>query len=151
MTAGRPFLAALALVSVMTGGCSEEPVILECRRHDIAAAAKQGSSTAFVVEVSGQSLDDVRDHMDVGITVLRPVVAPITFVHVLDDREVERWDFQLPEAAHPVVLCRASPEKTRSSCGVSLTKVPHPLRGYYYLLPNGNRVVEASLSFWLCG
>ena len=107
----------------------------------------------FTAQVPSQGYSVIAaapERLDLALTIVRPVKGPVTLVHVIGGQEVERWDLNIPPAKRPIALCRVSPSKKLSSCGATLSELPHPPGGYFYLLPRDNRVLEGGISFYVC-
>jgi hypothetical protein len=90
------------------------------------------------------------ERLDLALTIIRPAKGPVTLVHVIGGEEIERWDLVIPASKRPIALCRISPLTKLSTCAATLSELPHPPGGYFYLLPRDNRVLDAGISFYTC-
>jgi hypothetical protein len=97
-----------------------------------------------------QALDQPGERIGLDMTLIRPLSGNLALVHAIGGKEVARWKLDIPAGDGIAVWCDIGVSKSASHCGAVISNHPHPLGGYYYLLTNGNKVLEAGLSFYLC-
>lgn len=112
-----------------------------------------GPENGFQLSVADDEfplLDDDNERMDVAVTVVPPLVGPVSLVQIVDGKPLARWELRLPQPTGMSTRCTVGLSPTTSTCGVTISDRPHPPGGYYELDARGNHVLEAGLAFFLC-
>jgi len=143
---GRLVIAAALVI----GACEPTAAPQRCRRHDGVALVPENGFAASVESDELTLIDLPEERIDLAMSVVRPVRGTIDLVHVVGDREMGRWELTVPDSNLSTARCLISPASGWFACGAMIREVPYPTGGYYYLRPNGNTVLEAGLSFYLC-
>ena len=141
------FLLAAMIVSSCTGGAT--PATQNCTRYHVPSL---GADNQFRVSVGTADVPELRgsgDHFDVAMSVVPPVVGPVTVVHAADGKE-SRWDLRFAGGNGLSTRCRVGADGARSTCSASLGVVSIRPEGVWSLETNGNHVLEAGLSFQVC-
>ena len=127
------------------------PEVQNCQRYDVASLNRENGFSARIDWKNDRLLDLPGERMEVALTAIRPIRGTIELVHIVGDTEADRWPLTLPNFTNaPTSLCSIAPPGVAPSCGASLQHLPLSPGGYYYLLADGNTVLEAGLAFWLC-
>ncbi len=122
-----------------------------CHRYDAVSLTRENGFAASVDWKGGRTIDVPPERVAVALTVVRPLRGPIEVVHVLGDVETDRWALTLPDQNNTASgVCWIVPPGIMPNCGAVLQDLPYFPGGYYYLRPNGNTVLEAGLSFYVC-
>jgi len=147
---GRSVALAALLLAVLSS-CSATPVVPTCGRVD--APRSMGPENAFRVSIPAESaptLSGDRDRMDVAFTFVPPLVGPIVLVKSVGGREAIRWELKVGPGAGISTRCRLGATAALSTCGATIGTLPFSAGGEWSIEPNGNRVLEAGLSFRTC-
>jgi hypothetical protein len=142
--------SGLGLLLLLLASCSTEPATQRCIRSDVGS---MGSENAFRLSVPADAsppLDDKDDRMDVALSVVPPLVAPVTLLHSVDGKEVARWELDVIAPVGLSTRCRIGATKVLSTCGAVVGDLPHSTAGDWSIEPRGNRVLEVGLSFRTC-
>ena len=113
-----------------------------------------GPENSFRVTIAADaavSLDDAADSMDVAFTIVPPITAPVTLIQTRDGAEVARWDLKVVPGGGISTRCRLGMTLALSTCGAAIGDSPHVTRGDWFIELNGNRILEAGVSFRACG
>jgi hypothetical protein len=141
-----PILLAAAIGS--TNGPTPKPV--PCQTY-VAGNLTARNKYALSVDDQGWPLLQAdAGRIELVFLVLEPQARSVELVHVYGSSELERWELHLPAHAEGLVRCVLSGNAVTSTCGATIHILPHKVGGYYYLRSEGG-IVEAALSFVLCG
>ena len=141
--------AVWAWAALTLAACSP-PTSPACQRYDAGTLVPENGFATSVPWDTELGLDKPQEHIEVALFIVRPVRGPIDLVHVIKNREEERWSLTIPDAGQGSTICTIAPQGGAPNCGATIRDVPHMPGGYYYLKPNGNTVLEAGLAFYLC-
>jgi len=150
MTVRQAFGGLVIAAALAVCACEPTAAPQRCRRHDGVSLTPENRFAAAVESGELMLIDQPEDRIDLAMTVVRPVRGTIDLVHVVGDREMGRWELNIAESSLSTARCFISPGGGWFTCGAMIREIPHPTGGYYYLLSNGNIVLEAGLSFYLC-
>jgi len=140
------------LGATLLGACAPAPEAVHCRRLDVVS---MGPENGFRTRVAGEvqeTVDDPAGRIDVAVTAAPPLSGPITLIQTVEGREVARWDIAPPPSAGAVHRCSIGFTTSDPSCGAGV-RIPsrsHRIAGEWSVQPNGNRILEASVSFHRC-
>ena len=144
-------IRCVAVLAVITAGaCAPATQNGKCLRHEGVALTPENGFAAAVDFPPSVTIDAPPERINVAMMVVRPVRGTIDLVHVIGDRESERWTLVVAAEDHPLASCWISTSPGSSTCRATVQDLPHPVGGYYYLRANGNTVLEAGVSFYLC-
>ncbi len=154
MKTARPLPTAMLLLALAgsilgAAACGTAPLPRRCVRVNLAS---MGPDNGFRIEVPAglvSSLDDASESMDLAVTVVGPVAAPVRLVQVSGEHQLGDWQLKLPEPAGLSTRCSIG-FGFNATCGAGLGDKPHPTAGAYTLDTGGNRILEAALSFTSC-
>jgi len=150
MSARLAFGGLAIVAALVIGACEPTAAPQRCRRYEGVALVPENHFAASLELDATILIDLPEERLDVAMSVVPPVRGTIDLVHVVGDREMERWELTVPDPNPSIVRCLISPAGGWLGCGAVIREVPHPTGGYYYMRPNGNTVLEAGLSFYLC-
>jgi hypothetical protein len=131
-------------------GCAPSPAPVRCQNYNMAALTPENHFAASIDGASLPVIDQVPEGIELSLSLIRPVNVPVTLVHIVGEREAERWELAIPGGDQPWARCFISPLPTLSTCGASIQTPPFTPGGYYYLVAHQNTILEAGLSFRLC-
>ena len=138
------------VVALFIGACAPESAWQRCQHYDAAALTPENNFAAVVQVSSFPPIDEASEGIDLSLSVVRPLRGPITLVHVVGEREADRWDLAIPDGDPLAARCFISTAPGLSTCRAIIQTQPLAPGGYYYLLSNANTVLEAGLAFRLC-
>ncbi|HXC51677.1 MAG TPA: hypothetical protein VN634_12375 [Candidatus Limnocylindrales bacterium] len=142
------FAAALALAAV---SCNMAPVSAPtCRRYEALALGPETNFHGSIPDGQFPLLKDPGERIDLAVTLVPPVVGPVTLVQLVDGKPFAKWDLTLPAPTGMSTRCSIGLSVGTSSCGVTIMDQPHPPGGYYELQTRGNTILEAGLALNLC-
>lgn len=142
----RVLVAMVALG--LLASCSTTKV--RCSRVEFGS---MGTENGFRVNVPADGapvLDDDDERLGVALTVVPPLDGPVTLVHKVDGREVQRFELKTTVAAGMSARCSLSFSAMTSPCGAKLEQRPLPTGGEWSIEAGANRVLEAGLSARVC-
>lgn len=139
----------MGLLLLMTA-CSPATETQLCGRREVGSMGPENSFRLTVAEDRFPPLDTSEERIDIAFTIVPPIVGPVSLFQVIDGEQFAKWDLQVNAQPGIVARCSVGPPPMAFACGAELTDRPHPTGGYYSIEANGNRVLEAGLSFYLC-
>jgi hypothetical protein len=144
---GLPAAAALFVLS-MAASCTSAVEPVPCRRVDVASMGPENAFRVTIAPDTVPALDGSGAAIHASLTLIPPVVGPVTLLQFSDGREVARWELKLPAATS--TTCRIAATAAASTCGATIVDAPHLAGGHWSIEAGGNRILEAGLAFELC-
>lgn len=146
---GRRAAAALFVLSTIAS-CTSAVGPVPCRRVDVASMGPENAFRVTIAPDTVPALDGPGAAIHAALTLIPPVVGPVTLLQFSDGREVARWELKLPPATTTSATCRIGTTAAASTCGATIVDAPHLAGGHWSIEAGGNRVLEAGLAFELC-
>lgn len=141
---GSTALLALGLLA----SCSATTV--PCRRVEFGSMGPENGFRLTVPAAGAPVLSTDDERIGVALTVIPPVSGPVTLVHKVDGREVNRFELATTVPAGASARCSLSFSALTSPCGARLEARPFPTAGEWSIEAGSNRVMEAGLSARTC-
>jgi len=149
IAARRVGLAVLSMLLVAS--CTGAPEQLRCVHRELGSTAPDTSLQLDVAEDAALVLTDAADRIDLALTMMPPVVAPIILVHhSAGGQELSRRDLKVTVPGGISTRCSIGSSAALSSCAATPVAVPSPVAGRWSVEPNGNHVLEFGMSVRLC-
>lgn len=136
-------------IVLSTLGCDPNPRSMACSTY-VAGGFNRENRYAFAVDATDwPRLGETPSSIELTFLLASGKPQTVDLVHVLGDREIERWTLQVrtDNGRLPVCFITAYPET--STCGATVRVLPHDPAGYWYLRGNDD-LLEAGMSFVLC-
>jgi hypothetical protein len=143
-----PCVALLALV--VLSSCKPPSAPPACRRYETLPLGPENGFRLAVAKDAFPLLDNANERIDVALSVVPPLVGPVTLVQIVDGQPLATWDLPLPPPTGLSTRCSIGLSLENSTCGATIRDRPHPPGGSYELQARGNTVLEASIAFFVC-
>lgn len=154
-SSGYLFRAACELLMAGVMGftyasCDPRPAPQQCVRRELGSMGPENSFRLSIAEVDEITIDDASDRIDVAMTLVPPVVAPVMLVQRRSDGTETRWQLEVVAGSAISTRCAVASTPAGSSCKATLAGLPAPMAGDWSVEAGGNFLIEAGLSVRLC-
>jgi len=146
---GAGWTMATALVMLLAS-CSAEPIVPKCSHRNAVSMGAENDFRVSILSEGGVKLEDNDDRIDVAMTIVPPIVGPVTLVQQVEGREPVRWDLELIPGTSISTRCRLGATPDLSTCKAAIGALPMATAGNWSIEPRGNHVLEAALAFRTC-